>query len=65
MAVVGDNAGARNDPEVVAPLSKLRGMIGGGMSIVINMPPGSNGEDVVRAIQRYERLNGTAWRKTS
>lgn len=29
MAVVGDNPGAANDPEVVAPLSKLRDYMGG------------------------------------
>lgn len=29
LAVVGDNQGASYDPEVIAPLSKLRGMMGG------------------------------------
>lgn len=29
LAVVGDNAGAANDPEVIAPLSKLRSYMGG------------------------------------
>ena len=29
LAVVGDNAGAANDPEVIAPLSKLRRYMGG------------------------------------
>ena len=29
-AIVGDNPGAANDPEVIAPLSKLKGMMGGG-----------------------------------
>lgn len=29
LAVVGDNAGATNDPEVIAPLSKLRSYMGG------------------------------------
>lgn len=29
LAVVGDNPGAANDPEVVAPLSKLRNYVGG------------------------------------
>lgn len=29
LAVVGDNAGAANDPEVIAPLSKLRNYMGG------------------------------------
>ena len=30
MAMVGDNVGAKVDPEVIAPLSKLQGMMGGG-----------------------------------
>lgn len=30
LAMIGDNVGASRDPEVVAPLSKLRGMLGGG-----------------------------------
>ena len=29
MAIVGDNPNAMSDPEVIAPLSKLRGMMGG------------------------------------
>jgi hypothetical protein len=35
---------------------------GGGMNIVINMPPGSNGQDVVNAIKKYERTAGPGWR---
>jgi hypothetical protein len=31
MAMVGDNRNARVDPEVIAPLSKLKAMIGDGM----------------------------------
>lgn len=33
LAVVGDNPGASSDPEVVAPLSKLRSYMGGGQSL--------------------------------
>jgi hypothetical protein len=47
-------------PEAVVPLG--RGGFGGGPTIIINMPPGSNGEDVVSAIQRYERTAGKGWR---
>lgn len=37
--------------------------VGGGMTnITINMPPGSDGQDVVDAIKRYERRNGSGWR---
>lgn len=35
---------------------------GAGMTINVIMPPGSDGEDVVDAIRRYERRNGTGWR---
>jgi hypothetical protein len=35
---------------------------GGGMNITINMPPGSNGQDVVNAIKKYERTAGPGWR---
>jgi hypothetical protein len=38
---------------------------GGGTSVTnvtINMPPGSNGAEVVNAIRRYEKTNGTSWR---
>jgi len=31
MAVVGDNVGARSNPEVIAPLDKLQSMLGGSM----------------------------------
>jgi TP901 family phage tail tape measure protein len=34
-ALVGDNVGAASDPEVIAPLSKLNGMLGGGSQKVI------------------------------
>ena len=31
-------------------------------NVTINMPPGADGASVVRAIQQYERRNGTSWR---
>jgi len=31
---------------------------GAPVNITVNMPPGSNGDDVVRALQRYARFNG-------
>lgn len=48
-------------PEAVVPLSKMSGM-GGGMTVNVYMPQGSNGADVVAAIQRYERIAGKGWR---
>lgn len=37
LAVVGDNPGARHDPEVIAPLSKLQGMGGSDASVVTEL----------------------------
>ena len=46
-------------PEAVIPLDQL-GRFGGGMNVTINMPAGSNGDDVVQALQNYSRRNGAA-----
>lgn len=51
-AVIGE-AG----PEAVIPLDRLGSM--GGMNVTINMPAGADGEDVVNALQRYARQNGS------
>ncbi len=38
VAMVGDNARALSDPEVIAPLSKLKGMMGGReQTIIVNL----------------------------
>lgn len=60
LAVVGDNPGARNDPEVVAPLSKLTdmlrsalrdagGMTGGTVTLIVE------GEPITARIVAHER----------
>ena len=56
-------------PEAVVPLNRTpgssplpTGTAGVTNNITINMPAGSNGDDVVRAIRRYERVNGAGWR---
>jgi hypothetical protein len=38
------------------------GPSGGAMTVNVYMPPGSDGNDVIDAIQRYERRNGKGWR---
>ncbi|NBU34659.1 hypothetical protein EBS40_08610, partial [bacterium] len=50
-------------------LAKLRASMtsttttsGPATNVTINMPPGADGASVVRAIQQYERRNGTSWR---
>tara|TARA_R110000737_G_scaffold239069_2_gene251114 strand:- start:8172 stop:10289 length:2118 start_codon:yes stop_codon:yes gene_type:complete len=45
-AIVGDNPGAHNDPEVVAPLSKLRSMLGGEMNVALNVGGIIKGNDI-------------------
>jgi len=51
---------------VVNALSTSHAMAGGGggntMTVNITMPPGTDGADVVEAIRRFERMNGTGWR---
>jgi len=51
-AVIGE-AG----PEAVIPLDQL-GRFGGGMNVTINMPAGSNGADVLEALEREGRRRG-------
>lgn len=55
LALVGE-AG----PELVVPLDMLRppAPAPANVYITINMPPGSDGEDVVNALRRYQRRNG-------
>ena len=56
-AIVGDNPNASVDPEVIAPLSKLRDMLGGGMQTV-NVVGALRGEDIVLSTMRTnQRLN--------
>jgi len=51
---------------VVNALSTSHAMAGDGggntMTVNITMPPGTDGADVVEAIRRFERMNGTGWR---
>jgi len=54
-AIVGDNPGANVDPEVIAPLSKLKSMMGGQEVIVTGR---ISGEDIFLSNERYnKRLN--------
>jgi len=53
LAMVGDNRNARHDPEVISPLSKLKGMIGGGGSQELFSVV--RGEDIYLANKEYMR----------
>jgi len=59
LAMVGDNRGAGADPEVIAPLSKLKGMLGGGGGEMV-MTHRISGRDLLvvleRAKQEMERI---------
>jgi len=62
LAVLHDNEMILN-PQQQKALFSGNGLGGGGaINVTINMPPGSNGSDVVNAIKRYEKTNGTSWR---
>ena len=52
LAMVGDNRGANIDPEVVAPLSKLKGMLGGNAVEVYGR---ISGDDIVLSNSRATR----------
>ena len=55
-AIVGDNPGANVDPEVIAPLSKLRGMLEGSQNVTVQGV--IRGEDIFLSSDRYnKRLN--------
>lgn len=58
MALVGDNKGAGVDPEVIAPLSKLKGIMGGGGSQTIIPDVRISGQDLLIVFNNAEkRLN--------
>ena len=45
-AIVGDNPGAANDPEVVAPLSKLKSILSNEMNVSLNVSGIVKGNDI-------------------
>ena len=55
MAMVGDNRNAAIDPEVVAPLSKLKDMMGGGVVEVVGR---IKGDDIYLSNARTARNRG-------
>jgi|13_taG_2_1085334.scaffolds.fasta_scaffold03019_5 TP901 family phage tail tape measure protein len=57
MGLMGEYPGAKSNPEVIAPLDKLQGMMGGGASQNVNVGGEFkiNGQDLVVALQRADR----------
>lgn len=55
LGLIGEYAGARHNPEVVAPLNKLKSMIGDRSSATMNGEFVVRGQDLVLALQRAER----------
>ncbi|BAQ92605.1 phage-related protein-like protein [uncultured Mediterranean phage uvMED] len=57
LGIMGEYAGARSNPEVIAPLDKLKGMLGqqGGQNINVGGEFRIQGQDLVVALQRAEK----------
>ncbi len=57
LGLMGEYTGARSNPEVIAPLDKLKGMIGhqGGQNINVGGEFRIQGQDLVVALQRAEK----------
>jgi hypothetical protein len=56
MAMVGDNKNSRVDPEVIAPLSKLKGMLDGGGSPYI-LSTRVSGADLIVIMEKARNVN--------
>jgi hypothetical protein len=55
LAMVGDNRNAKTDPEIIAPLSKLRGMMGFGESSMVQDRIEIDGEKLYVLMKRVEK----------
>lgn len=64
LAIVGDNKNAKRDPEVIAPLSKLQGILeragvgGGGGTTILEIDGTQFGKIVQRSRLKYNRVSG-------
>jgi hypothetical protein len=60
LGLMGEYAGARSNPEVIAPLDKLKNMIGDRQAQQVNVGGEFrlNGQDLVVALQRAEKQRG-------
>jgi hypothetical protein len=58
LAMIGDNSDARSNPEVIAPLDQLTGMMGGGQTRIVISSGGSRLDDLLVEILRKAIVNG-------
>lgn len=58
MGLMGEYAGARNNPEVIAPLSKLKDMIGNTGGSVGRFESKLRGEDIYLALELFKKNKG-------
>jgi hypothetical protein len=56
LAVVGDNPNARMDPEVIAPLSKLQGMLGKANGGTVEVYGRISGQDILLSSEKAGRV---------
>lgn len=56
LAVVGDNPNARMDPEVIAPLSKLQGMLGKANQGAVEVYGRISGQDILLSSEKAGRV---------
>lgn len=66
MALVGEYAGAANNPEVIAPLNKLRSLIGnpaGAQTVVVGGDIRLRGSDLVVALRNQKNISGASGKR--
>ena len=66
VGLIGEYAGASNNPEVVAPLDKLRGMLQpAGQPVIVGGTLRASGRDLVCVLANETRIAGKSGRKTN
>jgi len=55
-AIVGDNVNARSNPEVIAPLDKLKGMMGEGGNIRLTGSFRIDGQDLIYVLEENQQI---------
>lgn len=66
VGLIGEYAGASSNPEVIAPLDKLRGMLGpAGQPVIIGGTLRASGRDLVCVLANETRIAGKSGRKTN